>query len=202
MLPMLSVTDAVASNRRFHDRVDSASDWKTATLQIRSGWGLPRSDALPAPRDVNCGGCVHRPPIWSGGTMDSHGCLCCRYIVVSMQRRGFPPPRVLCPMVSSMGNALSLSMRRLSTVQTRGGKCAPVDGIDQCRSISSRRSSCSAPCSSNDCTRTLPRLLRMRSRELVVLILHYLFCGEAFPPRGPSPLCLLRQVHATGGGRL
>ena len=118
--------------------------------------------------------------------MEAHRSLCCRYIVVSMQRRGFPPPRVLCPMVSSMGNASAPSMRRLSTVQKTGGKCAPVDGIDQCRSISSRQSSCSAPCSSNDCTRTLPRLLRMRSREIVVLILHYLFCGEAFPP----PLCL------------
>ena len=135
--------------------------------------------------------------------MDSHGCLCCRYIVVSTCGERFPPPRVLCPMVGRLGNASAPSMRRLSTVQTGGGKCAPIGSTSQCRSISSRRSSCSAPCSSNDCTRTLPRLLRMRSRELVVLILHYTFQGKAFSSRRAfPPLLSPRQVHATGGEKI
>ena len=87
---------SVASSRSLQCRVDSTSCWTTATLQIRSGWGLLSPDAFSAPTDVNCGGCVHRHPIWSGATMDSHGCLCRRYIVVSMQRRGFPPRGPRC----------------------------------------------------------------------------------------------------------
>lgn len=89
-LSFSAVGCSVASSRSLQCRVDSTSCWTTATLQIRSGRGLLSPDAFSVPGSVNCGGCVHRHPIWSGGAMEPRRSLHCRYSAVPLWRERSP----------------------------------------------------------------------------------------------------------------
>lgn len=101
---------SVASSRSLQCRVDSTSCWTTATLQIRSGWGLLPPDAFSAPDSVNCGGCVHRHPIWSGGTMEPRRSLHCRYSAVPLWRARSPLRSRRSPRGDSGENVLPQSV--------------------------------------------------------------------------------------------
>ena len=73
-------------------------------------------------------------------------------------------------------------------VQKIGGKWALSFSTEQCVTISTSGSSCSAGCSQTGCTRILPRLLETVVQGEEVLVFHCVLYGDVFPSWRCFPL--------------